>query len=447
MRLNLFNSIATLLSLGALTVSTVASADDSNYDHNYNQSYAPVYMPSYACTNCCGTPCCEPPVCGWAYNPPAYCKCDDPHCCNPCNKYGVYFDFLWWKANVQGIALGDEEMIGFVSTGNKGGGNNDIINKSKIKKPQFKFDPGFRLGIADYSICDCWDAKLEWTHYHTTAHAHGNTIFDMNKNQPITVFLSYWERLSVLVPTEAKSRYALTTDLLDLEFGRKYYVSSCFIVRPNIGLRGARINQSYKVASQALTFSGSDQSTPFGIDYVSATKSKNDYLAIGPRVGLDVKIDLGCGLSIVGKGAGSIVYGRFNRHSKESINGDINFNGFGGLTGAVEEAAPTSIITTSTSKNNNPTTISYETQSGKECASRTFTDLSIGLRWERCFDWCNRIHPIGLEFTWEHHGFYNMSNFDYEQIPIFVAVIAPTSYKKTGDVYTQGMTFSATVGF
>jgi hypothetical protein len=409
------NFAKTYLAIGALSVSAFAGADDY---HNYNNSCAPVCAAPCA-TSCCGTPCNEPPACAWGYNPPAYCKCGcDISGNNFAEGLAARFDFLWWRANEEGLQLGTEETIDtFTPTTDR----NKVINISRSKKPNFKYDAGFRIGLINHCACDCYDIALNWTHFHTKANVTGATDTTAN-----TTFFSDWERIVGADATFAEGRYTLNMDLLDLEWGRKYYVSNCFVLRPNIGLRGARIDQNYRISSY------SDTATPDTVpldDFYSEVKTRSNQLAIGPRVGLDVEVHVGCGVVVFGQAAGAIIFGKFDNHSKEYFEDYAN------------PSSPTIVLSE----------LIYEAKSSAYRTSRTNTDLAIGLKWQHCFDWCNRLHPVSLAFAWEHHAFYDMNNFDFAQDGLTetdgVATANGAYSRKHGDLYTQGLTVALTFGF
>lgn len=414
------------LAIGALSVSAFAGADDYHYNDHYNDHYngcGPCPQPCQS--SCCGMPIIEAPCLGWAYNPPAYARCAncDTNCCNNSfwDSLSARVDFLWWRANEEGIQLGTEEAFEVFS--------NDptplrttVINKSHVKHPNFKYDPGFRLGLINACACDCYDIAFNWTHFHTKAKAHGETDPD-NTTTSGVLFFSDWERLIGPNPFAARARYTLNLDLLDLELGRKFYVSNCFVLRPSIGLRGVRIDQNYRVESVSNLATATD---PF-FDFTSEVKSRSDFLAIGPRVGVDVEVHLGCGLAIFGQAAGSIVFGKFDNHSKEL------FRDF-----ATNPSTTTAIVSE----------FEYEAKNSAHRTSRTITDLAIGIRWDHCFEWCNRYHPVGIAFAWEHHAFYDMNNFNFAERGYDV-VTGPNGAvgRKHGDLFTQGLTVSATFGF
>jgi hypothetical protein len=216
----------------------------------------------------------------------------------------------------------------------------------------------------------------------------------------------------LLDPDFAEAKYTLELDLLDFEIARKYYVSSNFVLRPYIGLRGVRANQGYE------TFVGNDNGGADFEPFLIETKAKDDFLAIGPRVGLELEFHVGCGLSIFGEAAGSLVYGRFARH------GELN-----GLDFYVDESA------------NDYDTYEFEYRSHNNAyrTSRAIADLAIGLKWDHCFCWCNHTHPVSIALSWEHHGFFGFSNFEFDNEREYG--------NNEGDLFTQGLTLTANIGF
>ena len=430
------NMAKTYLVIGALSVSAFAGADEyHNFNNNgysnngfsqndFNNSCGPVCAPCAPCApcasnTCCGTPCNEPPACGWAYNPPAYARCGcDVGCNSFTDNISGRVDFLWWRANEEGLELGTEEYVN-TFTGSGTPVRNTVTNVSHTKRPKFKYDPGFRIGLINHCACDCYDVALNWTHFHTKAHVTGHT-----DTEEFTTFFSDWERFVNANPTTSEGRYTLNLDLLDLEMGRKYYVSNCFVLRPHVGLRGTRIDQNYRVESSSTT---TDPAIVPFTAFTSSVKSRSDFLAIGPRLGLDIEVHVGCGLIVFGQAAGSIVFGTFDNHSKEHLEDFVS-----GTGPFIAEA-------------------DYEAKSSAFRTSRTFTDMTIGLKWEHCYEWCNRLHPVSLAFAWEHHAFYDMNNFNFAPRGLTetggTAVANGVIGRKHGDLYTQGLTVSFNFGF
>lgn len=425
------NLVKASLAMGALAVPAFAGAD-TYYDHGYNGQYhddgapcCPSNIAAPGCCytdNCCGFPVNPAPECGFAYSPPAYARCGgcENNCCNSfLDSFAFRADFLWWRACVEGIELGSEETVisqEVASTPPR----TFVTNRSHEKHSRFKYDPGFRLGLANACACDCWDFAVNWTHFRTKAKANGFSDFDAG-----IIFVPNFERIIDAFPLAARGRYTLNIDLVDIEFGRKFYVSSCFVLRPDFGLRVARIHQNYRADFLSAT---GEPSTGELVNYESNVKSRSNFLAVGPRVGLDLELDVACGLILFGQAHGSIVFGKFNNHSREHL---TDFTTTTGL--AVGE-------------------FEYEAHDSGHRCSRAITDLAFGVKWQRCLQWCNRSHPVSLAFAWEHHGFFNMQNFNFNSRAVFVeSDFAVDTFSgrdhRQGDIFTQGLTVSLAFGF
>lgn len=394
------NLAKTYLALGALSVSALAGANEF-----YPAPYAgpagngcgwdcpPVCHDD--CNPCCNTPCHPAPRCNWGYNPPGYFSCGTDSCCFS-DSLGLNVDFLWWRAKTDGTDLGYTEVFTTSTSGL------EILDRVHKKQPHFRFDPGVRVGIDYHCPCDCWDVALVWTDYHTRAIAHGESEFPLTG--PSEIFTPFFEAVSgVPAPDEAEGRWHLSLDLLDLEFGSKYYVSSCLILRPHFGLRGVRLNQNFTYEGYANR-TISEVLTAFD----SYAKFKDHFLGAGPRVGLDIELSLGCNFWLFGKAAGTLAYGRFERSIREEHT-------------ALGE---TDVITR------------FSESIPSDRSSIAIGDLTFGLLWEQCVCWCNRSHPFGLALSWEHHGFYDVTDFTF----------ARTQSDKH-DLYIQGLTVSANFGF
>ncbi len=358
--------------------------------------------------NCCLTWCNPAPQCPCAYNPSAHMQCGNRPCCGASDNVSGRIDVLYWRPCSDGLELGKAESF----TQSQVGDDVVLTNESRAADPNFKFDTGFRLGIGYYCPCDCWDVSLNWIHFHAKAESDG--AGQIGTTLPYTTFVSDWERYAGEYPTAIESRWTLDMDIVDLEFAKKYFVNHCFILRPYIGLRAARIDQGYHV--EAVQASNPAVST----DFASNVNSKSDFRGIGPRAGLDMEIRLGCGVSLFGGAAAALVFGTFDRHSSEEF-------------------------TTGTS----PAFDEYDPHGGGpgRCTV-TMTDMAIGLKFEHCFECCGCTHPFALAFAWEHHAFYDLNHFNFAAEGLTsVGKVNGIHNGKVGDLTTQGLTVSAMVGF
>ena len=357
-----------------------------------------------------------PPSCSPGYNPTAYLKCGGSDC-NPCAAISGRVDFLWWRAAEEGTSLGCEESFRSFTTRVQPSVRTRLYNDSRIKNLNSHYKPGFRLGLDYVCVCDGWDAAINWTHFHTSANAEGFSKFNDGK---MIFLLPSWERVKCLLPQKAKATWKLELDLVDLEVGRKFYLSSCFIARPLIGIRAARIAQSYRTKSYA-----NDIGRGAGLSdvYFSKTDSSGCFLALGPRIGALLEYRMGCGIAFFGEAATSILFGRFDRHANEQCALYPSGTSFGA-------------------------DYDYHSSTGCDRQSRTVTDMSVGVNFSRCVEWCNRVRRITLSFAWEHHVFYHLNSFNFATNSVELPdQQTQCSRGKSGNLYTQGLVVSADVGF
>lgn len=350
----------------------------------------------------------------WISNFPAYSKC--------CNNNDICLDnlafrvdFLWWIPSTQSLALGSEEELRFapftlIGTTTK--------NFSHIKQPKFKYDPGFRLGIGYFCPCACWDLAINWVHYHSKASTKGKSeLPSFGLGQRPIIFINYWEAIDDVFPDVCKGHWNLNSDLIDLELGHKFYTCPCFSLRPHIGFRAGIIDQSYHIFSKAnrhLNIAVGQFNR-----YRTLIKEKSDFSGFGPRIGLDVELDIGCGLSIVGQAAGSILLGNNQCRSKEHLvyyilNPDENVF-------FQNTISPISVK-----------------DSTRNCC-RSLIDMSLGIQWDKFLCFCNYVYPITIRVLWERHLFHSFENFCL--FPEF------NPEKEVGDLFVGGLTLSLNLGF
>lgn len=353
-------------------------------------------------------------------------------CCDPRVQEGVFVDFLWWKAEAEGLELGKEIFIERDGLNSTTGNYANVFEDSKERSLKFDYDPGFRVGIWFSFPRKNWDVMCDWTQFHTTASACGFSRLDPNvpPGNSYLAFFPYWETLAQNFPDNTHAKWKLDINLVDISFGRDYGVSTCFFLRPYFGLRFAQVNQQYKVCSEAHQ-SGDFNSASY--IYSSRAKAKSDFAGIGPRLGCDAELELCWGFSLFGKAAGSLIYGRFDSHSHECFDNDDFF--FYLFENFDEQAH----------------------HSNNDWRSRAITDLAIGLKYEHCFCWGCKQYPISLSASWEHHAFWDFEDFNFDS-GIFnnktkkVFNFGPyvnifPSFEKRGNLFTQGLTVSLAVGF
>lgn len=204
--------------------------------------------------------------------------CDVEDCCpcqpSCCGNIFVSADLLYWRAFEGGI---DTCIPGdFSNTVTRDG---RVITRfsGRTRNPNFKWNPGFRIGAGYEFACSKWDVEAIWTHFNS--HSHSEEI-----------------------------RWKINLDVVDVIAGYRCDTNCCFVLIPFAGLRGARIDQSLRTGDfdESISFSLANNRV------LSDNRNKQDFLGLGPIFGLAGDLDIGCGLSVYASASVSWLYGRFN---------------------------------------------------------------------------------------------------------------------------------------
>lgn len=339
--------------------------------------------------------------------------------CNPCGNWFVSADLLVWSACEDGLGFGVRAT----------GTTTEDIFEEKEKNLSEKWNAGFRVGLGYNMPCDGWDITGYWTHIEGHRKGSETSDFITDSDGEITVFFPSWIEVP-FIPDGVNADWKLRLDVIDLELGREFYISKCLTLRPFIGVRAARIDQKFDVEA----FSDRNLQT-FNLE----TEMKNDYCGVGLRAGMDSEWSFGCGWSIYGQAAVSLLYGHFNLKREHF---------------EIDPADDTAF--SSPSDDEFVTELSHKSDHHNAC--RAITDLGVGVRWKQYFD-CDCM-ALTLQLGWEQHMFFGQNYFQdvlaeqsFLTNPINPStdLITNTSRVATqynrGDLCVQGVTLSAKLDF
>lgn len=374
-----------------------------------------------------------------------------------CCLSNLYVDgeYLYWRATEDGLPVA-------ISEGSPLSLTEATTARSKIHDMHFDWDSGFRIGIgANLSCCECVDFSAYWTHFC----GHGSRNIRASVEDPILnpAWGANFSQSGVLLISSSgvdkvSSNWHMNLDLVDLTAARHICILSCLSIKPYIGVRIARIEQKFRIHSESAgVTSGGIPSTAGAngmlqrelLDLYQQTAQvaranstervllKSVFEGAGLRFGLGLDWNLGCGFSIYGDGAYSIVYGRFRIHAKE-----VAMLGSGGGIASLSQKLGSV----------DPINFEFATKD-KFCKCQGILDGAIGLRWRHCF--CNI--PFTLQAGWEQHLFFNQNRFDDltfadvnsgQQIGGTVASQGSNGFQLTrGDLCVHGLVLSAAVEF
>ena len=210
-------------------------------------------------------------------NSSTYDECDSCYSCQPVCCSNIFFnaEILYWRAFESGLDRCFPSVISNVVTGDNVGS----ILIGRGMDPNFKWDPGFRIGVGYEFTCNNWDIDASWTHFNS--HVHGsNSVNDL-----------LWK---------------IDYDVIDLTSGYEFEFYT-FAFRPFGGLRGARIDQNLSLNE----FISSSSTTIY-------ENNDEKFYGLGPIIGFDTDWNIGNGFSLFFNASISWLYGNFDVRLMES---------------------------------------------------------------------------------------------------------------------------------
>ena len=265
-----------------LALSIVASSGliAEQSDSNHSNSQSTNYSESYCDPCCCSNP--RPSIDAEAYTAPFYnLECD----------WGFNFnaEFLYWYARETNLSYASTiPMVQY----NAVDPTTDIttgVGKNHSLKTDW--DPGFRVGIGFNSSCDGWDYNLTWTWMQNKRkdsvsvadlgiEGDSGTIFTGIGALGQNIVLNPWVNSAFNTISDSDfdkvvAKYDIRFNQVDLDLGRKYWLSRCFVMRPYIGLRGSWTRVTFETtSSRTSTTVLNNANVPFTKNFIDTFKTR-----------------------------------------------------------------------------------------------------------------------------------------------------------------------------
>lgn len=356
-----------------------------------------------------------------------------------CENISVNASWLYWKVNGDDFDFAIEKTTRIGSTA--GWTENyfedmEPDESESIHDLKFDWDSGFRIGLG---LCPCktdWGVQLDWTHFDTSSSRHfdvsGSNINNIDIGFPVVDGDFSDFKLNPHAFAHFTGSLNFRYDVVDLELGRWCLECGCAATfRPHIGLRFARIHESFK---DRFFVDDIEESGLFREHLASEFSTKNHFQGAGVRAGFDFDVCLCKGFSFIGRSAASLIWGNTKIKNRYAVDFEESFTGPSGFDLA----------------------LNYANKSHEHYRqTRAITDLSLGLRYQFCACGC---YPVTLEAAWEHHLLFAQHRFFVDDSldtvetglggnDIFVLPRAPTTWKNKGTVAMQGLTLTGGIQF
>jgi len=351
--------------------------------------------------SCCEPVRCEkvcPPVCPIqlipAYNHPARTETRCPW------DVDVFASFIYWEPLEENLELGIVNTTTETALGSTAG------VQGRVVETDFKFKPGFKVGLGFAFDYDDWDVQSQYTWFHSSHHAHTSAKTGGANVMPMWGIIA---DQSIEVYNTAKSQWHLKMDLVDLNVGRWYYVGTKLTFRPFVGARAGWIRQKMHV-NYANTGAGGIGGTIGTADIVQSSTN----WGLGTEAGLCTNWMMGEGFRLFSDGMVDLLFTRYNRASIHQ-----NLVGVGGVTSPYNDNVSERKVNT----------------------LRTHVGMDLGLGWGTFLD-CNNWY---LDFA-ASYGFQVF--FDQNMFRHFNSTSAwASSRNPNGNLYVHGLDVTVRLDF
>ncbi len=222
---------------------------------------------------------------------------------NPDQGWYTQETLLIWRPYLENVDFGSVDTI-----------TPGTLLSTHVKKPDFDWNAGVRLGAGRYLPHDLWDLSLWMTYFYGTADQKTSFTFSDFK-----MMSSAWAPATTEVPVfnSGKVDWRLNFFAWDLTLGREYRMLRTLTAHPFFGLRATAIYQDY---TARYTLSDPED----GAVGTEQFKANTHFIGAGPRAGSDFAFTFTNGWAFTGSLAGAFFAGHY--YVKETLNsteGDI----------------------------------------------------------------------------------------------------------------------------
>jgi len=221
-------------------------------------------------------------------------------------------DFIWWKTAIHGWEYGYTNIVdngSVVPTGTN-------VGRGHVAQPNYRFEPGFKIGIGSGLGHDGWDIFANYTWLNCgqnltssiTGSKEGDVFPIFQPLFPDRIFAGATSALA----DRASSSFSQMFNVVDLELGRGFFISRGLILRPFIGLKGAWVHDHIQFNYHFIA------STTTSGTVAGSTKFVQGMNGIGIRSGLNTDWLIWRNLGIYGNLAFTTLWSDFHIKQRDS---------------------------------------------------------------------------------------------------------------------------------
>lgn len=212
-----------------------------------------------------------------------------PCCVESKWKGYVSIDWLYWQAYEEGL------QYVFKATYRVERFETFQLLNGEICEPKIKWKPGFRLGLGLGS--DPLDFRLTWLYYHfktqTSNGIPSSQFYPKLDGQTILFHFKFGIESGYFPITKTSCSWQVKLDLWDLDIGHPFYLSPRFCCRPNVGIKGGFIQQSFVIKHVFIDEQKGVHNTAHDLN--------QKFAGLGIKMGIEMNYQIGGAFHIYGR--------------------------------------------------------------------------------------------------------------------------------------------------
>ena len=223
------------------------------------------------------------------------------------NNWFITLDVLYWHPKLGGTEYAISTNPDFRTTQRGQQHFNFLQHEGVIKENDFSWDLGLKAGIGYKTPHDSWDIYARYTWLDS------NSSSSCYKLPPAAIFTL--RSVEGVAAKWAKSHVDIGHNNIELQLARSFFLSQRLSVRPHFDIKTTWLS-----LTQNITYNRSDlpHVRPELVDLDRKIKDSSKLRGFGPQAGVDGKLYVGNGFSLIGELSGSILYSYFRVRHKEA---------------------------------------------------------------------------------------------------------------------------------
>lgn len=196
---------------------------------------------------------------------------------------GASASFIWWDVN--------QENMSFATARTSSTTSSVTTNTLKTLSHEPSYEPGFQLAFFSDLGLDGWIGHINYTWLRTSTSSSFSSVAGS-----VSILPQYIAPLNATESTATPtitSEWGTNFNMLDFLISRSYYSGKALVVTSSMGMRWARLNQTWDISSDNFTIANGIAASNNLVSFSSSLKSESWLLGLSARYNLKWKVGYG----------------------------------------------------------------------------------------------------------------------------------------------------------